>query len=211
MIYLQIFTGLVIFFTFLVGLKLYKKSATKFDLRVKDYIDQHKKPGLYKFFSLFTRLANVETIIILNLVLLSYFIYKSQYPSGTALILASAFASLASHGLKFIFKRRRPVKRKQLNYIGYSFPSGHSTIGICFYTVLSYIAYNLLNLPFFVVALGYLLGLTIALSRVYLSAHWTSDVLFGIALGTVCLAWVIYFYNRSVDIIEIFLISLNFI
>lgn len=192
-----------------MGFKLYKKTSTPIDLRIKDYIERNRSPKVFKFMKAITRLANVEVIFLLVFVLSLLFIYRRDFVNGTSIILAAVFSSIASHGLKLIFRRSRPVKRKELNYIGYSFPSGHSTIGVCFYTVLFYILASIFALPLIIVSLGLLIGLIVAFSRIYLSAHWTLDVLFGIALGIMCSLWTIYLNIESFDAISPVLERLN--
>lgn len=211
MYYLPIATIIGLVLSFIIGFSLYKKSASKFDLKIKNYVDRIINKRRTIFFSIVTRLANIETLFVIVGGLLAYYIYTKQYTKGTAIILASSLSMTVSHGLKYVFKRRRPIKSKKLNYSGYSYPSGHSTVGVCLYTVLAYILYISYNLSFAIVIGGYILGFIIAISRVYLSAHWTSDISVGIMLGTLCTLWTIYFFNRDVDILEIFLKNLNFI
>ena len=43
--------------------------------------------------------------------------------------------------MKFIFKRTRPHERIEgERQVGYSYPSGHSAVGVSFYTTLGYIS-----------------------------------------------------------------------
>lgn len=175
------------------------------DIAIKNLIDEYMNDQVYAYMRQITRLANVETIFILVIILSFLFMNSRYYVETTALLLSAFFSTFSSQGLKLIFRRNRPAKFEEVNYIGYSFPSGHSTIGVCFYTVLAYIAYNLYGINPIIVILGFILGLLIAFSRIYLSAHWTIDVLYGIALGTACTGWVIYFYDRGLNLVSYFL------
>lgn len=206
MVIITIYTLLVLIATFVMGTKLYKKSGTRLDIKIKDFVEGNRTPQGFKIMSQITRLANVETIFILVLVLTLFYINNGNHFAATSILLAAVFSTISSHGLKIMFKRTRPVKRKELNYIGYSFPSGHSTIGICFYTVIGYLMTQVYGFNPIVTIFAFMLGLVVAFSRIFLSAHWTIDVLFGILLGTACTAWVIFLFDQGVDVIAWFLV-----
>ncbi len=91
--------------------------------------------------------------------------------------------------LKEFFRIDRPSINEQIDAIGYSFPSGHAMGSMILYGFIVYLIIrgNLsrtLKVSLSVVLM--LLASLIALSRVYLSAHYPSDVVAGQAGG---LAW----------------------
>lgn len=93
--------------------------------------------------------------------------------------------------LKIAFARQRPDLWPALvAEITYSFPSGHATMGTVFFGGLAAVVLHLsrrpvIRVPALVLATAAIL--MIAASRVYLGAHWTTDVTAGILLG---LFWV---------------------
>ena len=94
--------------------------------------------------------------------------------------------------LKIIYHRARPALWPALvSEKTYSFPSGHATMSTLFYgTVAALILHLSRNgtLRAAVLALATVIVLSICSTRIYLGAHWTTDVLAGILVG---LFWVV--------------------
>ncbi len=111
-------------------------------------------------------------------------------------------AALLNWLLKLLISRPRPGN--ELIQVlgennGLSFPSGHITYAVVFYGFLFYLAPRLIKQPAVTVALRCLLLLLILLtgtSRVYLGAHWSSDVLGSLLLGGLLLAPTITLYHN---------------
>jgi len=123
-----------------------------------------------------------------------------------AVMVGGAMASgfLLMSGLKLVFGRDRPpVPVRLVEEITHSFPSGHammSAILVC--VVGAVLARGSGRLRPIVVAGLALWTIAIGLSRVYLAAHWFTDVLAGWALGIGWAAvWIVGTarYGRSRD------------
>lgn len=109
--------------------------------------------------------------------------------------------SLLNTLIKHLIARPRPeLPDALLHLTTYSFPSGHSSAVMLFYGLLlsslwsgpiSSLASHRLVTSFACV----LIALT-GLSRVYLGAHFFSDVLGGLLFGTAYLCWSLYGYTR---------------
>jgi undecaprenyl-diphosphatase len=134
----------------------------------------------------------------------------SQYFLIPAAILTSGLLIVAGHGksaeflggamlfgwmwsplLKRGFRRGRPDLWPALaTEPSHSFPSGHATMSTIFFGGLAIALGRLPGSPFVrgVIVVGCVLVIVgVALSRVYLGAHWLSDVLAGILLGSLWL------------------------
>lgn len=100
--------------------------------------------------------------------------------------------SILNEIFKIIFHRERPDILRLVDITGFSFPSGHSMIGLSFYGFLAYILWvNMKSrwkypLIFLLAALV----ISIGISRIYLGVHYASDVLGGFSAG---LAWLTVF------------------
>ncbi|MBD2843774.1 phosphatase PAP2 family protein [Paenibacillus sp. IB182496] len=95
---------------------------------------------------------------------------------------------LLNYALKALFQRSRPALERLVEAGGYSFPSGHAMVSMCFYGMLGYLAWGAwrsrdraYGALFF--AAGLLLAGLIGFSRIYLGVHYASDVVAGFAAG----------------------------
>lgn len=83
--------------------------------------------------------------------------------------------------IKNIICRERPSL-----HAGYSFPSGHTTITMCFYGIIIYLilkyARNVFWRNFLAIFFGFMIFM-VALSRLWLGVHFLTDVIAGIFLG----------------------------
>jgi len=98
--------------------------------------------------------------------------------------------------LKNITERTRPLTEYVAGmYVhSYSFPSGHTAGSTIAFGLLAYYGYVLLPSPFSYITLVIFTSLVIlvGISRIYLGAHFPSDVIGGWALGGIVLCIVIF-------------------
>lgn len=134
-----------------------------------------------------SELGNAESLLIVTALTAIVLLWKRRRP--LALWLASGY--LLGHGTNHLFKllthRARPVPYDaNTPFLGFSFPSGHAA-GTWIFVLLAWTVANetitarplrrLLKLVLFLLATG------IALSRITLGVHWTSDVIAGIVFA----------------------------
>jgi len=152
-----------------------------------DLIYIKRTDTLTKIFNLITKLGNWYIFIIITLLFLIFKDKKSFKYISINLMLVTLINQL----LKILFQRPRP----ELNMIaatGYSFPSGHSMVSMAFYGFLIYLILKskhtkLDKIISTIILLFIILG--IGFSRVYLGAHYMTDVLAGFTLAIIYLSF----------------------
>lgn len=89
--------------------------------------------------------------------------------------------------LKQVFRRKRPETMyvDNMKFRSYSFPSGHAYAAVVVLGLLSVAVYSLTNewLGWVIGVVAALLTIVIGASRVYLGAHFPTDVIAGWAIG----------------------------
>lgn len=131
------------------------------------------------------------------------FFFRRRRTEMFALLLSVGGGELINRLVKWVVGRPRPVPalvRVSGKWARESFPSGHVTFYVCYFGFLFFVAYALLHrgttprrLSLTLAALPVLL---IGASRVYLGAHWASDVLGAYLLSGVWLALTLHLYRR---------------
>lgn len=92
--------------------------------------------------------------------------------------------------LKQLFSRERPSINEAIDAVGFSFPSGHSVGALIFYGFIMFLIIRGPQKEWIKWAVSISLGVLIVLigiSRVYLGAHYPSDVAAGYIAGTIWL------------------------
>jgi membrane-associated phospholipid phosphatase len=189
----------IIVFALAVDMVFIKKTTT-LDENVFNYVGQHVTPARTRFMLAITFLGNHKFLIPANFALLIYYTLFKKNRWLSIRVAALALSSLTIKlVLKAFFHRPRPEIPLLYKVQGYSFPSGHALIGVAFYGLLIYIAWNeIKNKWWRVVTITALFSLIllISFSRIYLRVHYTSDVMAGLAMGFIWLTVSLWLIGR---------------
>lgn len=157
----------------------------RLDILVNHFFQKIQSPFFIDIFVAVTSLATPTNLTIIGCVLAVYFMYR-RYWYFLALLPASLFAGIISDSiLKKITHIARPLF-PLVPTADFSFPSGHATVAVIFFCLIAYFFKNSIRSITWrriYVSSCALAAVMVCLSRLYLNAHWLSDVLAGIALG----------------------------
>jgi undecaprenyl-diphosphatase len=129
------------------------------------------------------------------------FLVRRLFPEAVFVLVTASSVGLNSV-LKVLIGRPRPPAFFQnpadffLSVDQYSFPSGHVFFYVVFFGFVAFLAWSFLNgrARWLVVVICASLIVLIGPSRVYLGAHWTSDVIGGYVIGALWLYAIILGY-----------------
>jgi undecaprenyl-diphosphatase len=137
-----------------------------------------------------TSLGGISVLGLFGLIVVVFLILQRKQLSALLLVLGLAGGVVLSEGLKAVFGRDRPPAAWQaVETINASFPSGHALLSAVFYLSIGVMltrAFPRRRFKAYVLGVALLLTLIVGLTRVYLAAHWASDVLAGWSVGA---AW----------------------
>ncbi|QXH47526.1 bifunctional DedA family/phosphatase PAP2 family protein [Pseudomonas xanthosomatis] len=155
-----------------------------FDQGVMTLVQEHRSQALDGILVMVTRLGDFRTQFFLGGLLTGLLLLARQWRHAVFAGAALIGTACANGTLKWLFARARPeVLTDPLT--SYSMPSGHSSASFAFFLVLAVLAGRSqpprMRLTW--VMLGCIPALAIALSRVYLGAHWPTDILAGALLA----------------------------
>ena len=137
-----------------------------------------------------------DKILLLIMVLLSAFLFWIKEVKKAIFIFFSAgFGGLILFIIKYTVQRVRPLPEV---FSGYSFPSGHSTIIVVFFVSLLFI----INKKEFLSMLATFAIIAVPISRVVLGAHFLSDVIAGLLLGSIVVDFMKVYYKKIYNIIK---------
>lgn len=137
-----------------------------------------------------------DKILLLIMVLLSAFLFWIKEAKKAIFMFFSAgFGGLILFIIKYTVQRVRPLPEV---FSGYSFPSGHSTIIVVFFLSLLFI----INKKEILSMLATFAIIAVPISRVVLGAHFLSDVIAGLLLGSIVVDFMKVYYKKIYNIIK---------
>src|SRR5258706_678594 len=163
------------------------------DVRFSDWLQVHSSASVTRAMFLITRIHSPLGVTVMALAISAYLWIKRLRVWVLTLILSVFGGMLLNFLLKHVFVRQRPhFDDPLLTLTTYSFPSGHTMMATVFYgTLCALIVSRIVSWRWRVLAImaGAVMILLVGFSRIYLWAHYLSDVMAAIAEG---LAWIAF-------------------
>jgi len=165
------------------------------DPHVTAWVIAHRTGGLTSALQVLTWLGSTAVIIPAGLAVGLYFLIRRRTWQPLALLAAAVAGAIGLYDIvKPLVGRPRPPAAIWIgHYTGPAFPSGHATQSAAFYAMLAIVLGAGLSsrrraILWSAAALAVLI---VGASRIYLAAHWLTDVLAGYALGATWVAIVV--------------------
>ena len=160
---------------------------TVVDVWLSNWFHTHKDSAWTPIMFFITNVHDTIGILVMSFTLGAWLRWKRAHYWLLSLVLAVPGGMLLNLLLKYVFQRARPsFEEPLLTLATYSFPSGHTMGATVFYAVLaSYLVWTLRRwkIGAAIIAAACLMVSLVALSRVYLGAHYLSDVLAAMVEG----------------------------
>lgn len=180
-----------------VGEDVFNQEAGPFDKPIRNWVLAHQVPAVRDTFLMITRVGAPTTIIPLTAVLAAWLWRERGLSIAGAVVMSPAVALAIFSTVKRIYRRKRPAGGARLHELTYAFPSGHAAASAAVFGTASYVLWreDMLSRGAAETFAG--LGtLLVGASRVYIDAHWTTDVLGGWAVGGLVAAMSAAVYER---------------
>jgi undecaprenyl-diphosphatase len=188
---------LLIFFLIWV---VFVYGRNSFDQNVFSFIAPHiteDRTTVMRFISFLAKHTFLTPAIFL---LITYFLIKKNkwmaIRTGTVLLSSLLLMSL----LKRLIQRQRPPDPLVEGITNFSFPSGHTFMGVAFYGLLIWYASVYISTKWISRTVIFFLILVIAaigFSRIYLRVHYATDVIAGLCIGFVWLDLCLWFIDKK--------------
>ncbi len=172
-------------------------AAFYLDDTVWHFIMQHQNRAVRSFMHNVSRFGDWPSHVALGLLLLGIAWWRGSKKWTRiflSMLLAMAIAGIAGHVIKHTVPRARPSVKSELRWGGprfstkyHAFPSGHVAASTAFFGVLIFARrrVGLACLP---------IPILIGFSRMYIGAHYLSDVVGAAVLGILCAAIIARFF-----------------
>jgi undecaprenyl-diphosphatase len=156
----------------------------KFDTTVTGWINAVFGPSWRPTYEIITALGDPITVAVVTVTIIGSGLYQESARliiGGMSITITVLIGAL----LKLLVERARPVNEYSLGLATFSFPSGHSSGSMITYGLLLYFAFFSLPQPwsYALAPVLALIPILVGVSRVYLGAHYPSDVVAGWLLG----------------------------
>jgi membrane protein DedA with SNARE-associated domain/membrane-associated phospholipid phosphatase len=174
-----------------IGVRMASGDAvSNIDLSIASLMRETRNAPADEIMTVITMMGDTLVMLALALVMLGWLIwhkaYRAAWAAGIVIVSAKVFELLLKAGLQ----RARPTDLAYAGPDSFSFPSGHATMAAVIFGILAVLVSHSMGRwgRALVYAICAVMVVMIAYSRVYLGAHWLSDVLAGLLFGTVMMA-----------------------
>lgn len=158
-----------------------------------------RQPALDNVMINITLLGQKQVIYPVILIVFGYLLYSRHFREASHALMLAIFGAGSVFIFKHVIESQRPWGIMS-NAETYSMPSGHTVLSFVLYVGLAFIIANSMHAKrwrWVVYASAFIISFAIGFSRLYLGAHWFTDVFSGWLLGGAIICFVIISYERA--------------
>lgn len=160
-----------------------------FDARVSAWWEAHHRPWLTAVLHVVSEAHRTASVLLATAALMLWAGARRDWPSVRGLLVVPT-GMLLNVALKESLQRARPAFKDPLVELAtYSFPSGHAVASTVFWGMACALVFahtRLRTWRAIAATVAVFMVLLVCFSRVYLGAHYPSDVMAGVAVGLLC-------------------------
>ena len=173
-----------------------KNGAVAVDALVFEWMQHHRCHALDVGLRDLSALTGPWTILLWAFLAALAALSIKRYLVAFQLLVGTALGNVLIEPLKSLAGRARPVPAVAIVTHGFSFPSGHAVASTIFLTLLYFLFARRSRYTLAYLVMAIIADVAVDLSRVYLGAHWLSDVLAGDLFGGAWAWWFIAWTQR---------------
>ncbi len=193
--------GLSLLFIVLTVL-VYLDKVTNFDTMCYNFVAYKVSEDniLTSIYKIFTFLGSTTFIIFLAVFFFVLFLILKK--KNYSFIVASSIiiSTIVNNVIKIIIRRARPTVLALVTETSYSFPSGHTMASVTMYGILCYLVLRSNLDKKLKITLSIILGIIpflVGFSRIYLGAHFATDIIGGFLLSTILLLIITSYIDKK--------------
>jgi len=182
-------------FFLVIAVAVANGKTANFDIGVSNYIYSLRNPAATAIMHGISSVSSTPATGLLTAVVIAAFWFKNRRKTALFFGATLLVSVIANNAIKYSVHRFRPDISPLEDASFYSFPSGHSMNSLVFYGTLLYIAHkSIKNKQLLAVldAIAIIFVAFVGFSRVYLGAHYPTDVAAGFVAGTCVLSAAIF-------------------
>jgi membrane-associated phospholipid phosphatase len=157
----------------------------RWDVRFAKWLHAHASDPLVRIFDAITLAGNSAVLFVVVVVIGIVLLRRTRPNEAAVIVLAFGGSALVNGTLKLFFHRPRP----ELAFVHldtYSFPSGHAAVSTATFVTIAFLLgrrYRSVRARLLIALCAVVAILLVGFSRLYLGAHYLSDVLAGFSVG----------------------------
>ncbi len=190
-----IFIGLII----LIKLNL----TNSFDNYIYHLVTFKMNNVINCLFKTITFFGSTLFIVLLVIFFLAFFIIRKEKKKGYLVAGTLIISTVLNNVIKIIVRRARPTVLALVTETTFSFPSGHMMASVSMYGILLYLVLkSSINkkIKIILAIILSILPILVGISRIYLGAHFATDIIGAMILSTIILIIITYYVDKNVSL-----------